>query len=91
MFLQLFFICFRPVGPFPHILVAIGFVVMLCCFVGCWLFVEFVWYVFLENLMQNLLIFFGGMGFSILDLLLFEAGVGILDIILLEGISRHIS
>jgi hypothetical protein len=40
--------------------------------------------------MQNLLIFFGGMGFSILGLLLFEAGAGIFYIMLLEGISRHI-
>jgi hypothetical protein len=40
--------------------------------------------------MQNLLIFYGGMGFSILSLLLFEAGGGNFDIMLLEGISRHI-
>ena len=40
--------------------------------------------------MQNSLIFFGGMGFSILGLLLFKASVGIFDMILLEGIFRHI-
>ena len=40
--------------------------------------------------MQNLLIFFGGMGFSILGLLSFEVGVGVFDIILLGGISGHI-
>jgi hypothetical protein len=42
MCLQLFLICFGPVGPFPHRLVAIGFEVISCCFVGCWLVVEFV-------------------------------------------------
>ena len=40
--------------------------------------------------MQNLLIFSSGMGFSILGLLFFEAGVGIFNIVLLEEISRHI-
>jgi hypothetical protein len=43
----------------------------------------------MKNLMQNLLIFSGGMEFSILGLLLFDAGAGIFDIMLLEGISRH--
>ena len=41
MFLQLFLICFGLVCPFLHILVAIDFVIVLDCFVGCWLVVVF--------------------------------------------------
>jgi hypothetical protein len=38
-----------------------------------------------------MLMFSGGMGFSILDnLLLFDAGACFFDIMLLGGISRHI-
>ena len=64
-----------------------GSVVLFCkIFVICWICVVF----FSENLMQNLLIFSSGMGFSILGWLLFVGGVGVLKIMLLEGISRHI-
>jgi hypothetical protein len=42
-----------------------------------------------ENWMQNMLMFSGGMGFSILGLL-FDAGACFFDIMLLGGISRHI-
>jgi hypothetical protein len=41
MFLLLFFICFEPFDPFHYRLVAIDYVIMLCCFLMCWLFVEF--------------------------------------------------
>ena len=40
--------------------------------------------------MQNWLMFSGGMGFSILGVLLFGARVGSFDMIWLEGIFRHI-
>jgi hypothetical protein len=43
-----------------------------------------------ENLIRNMLMFLGGMGFSILGLLLFDAGACFFDIILSGGISRHI-
>ena len=39
--------------------------------------------------MQNWLMFSGGMGFSILGVSLFGAGVGSFDIILLGGISKY--
>jgi hypothetical protein len=42
-----------------------------------------------ENLIQNILMFFGGMGFSILGLL-FGVGVYFFAIILLGGMFRHI-
>jgi hypothetical protein len=42
-----------------------------------------------ENLIRNMLMFSGGMGFSILDLLL-EADVCFFDMMLLGGVSRHI-
>jgi hypothetical protein len=49
-----------------------------------------IWLVFVsENWMQNMLMFSGGMGFSILGLL-FDAGACFFDIMLLGGISRHI-
>jgi hypothetical protein len=49
-----------------------------------------IWFVFVsENLIQNMLMFSGGMGFSILGLL-FDVGVCFFAIILLGGISRHI-
>ena len=64
-----------------------GIIVLFCSMlVSCWIFVV----LFSENLMQNWLIFSGGMGFSILGALLFGVGMGIFDIIILEGISRHI-
>jgi hypothetical protein len=40
--------------------------------------------------MQNLLMFSGGMGFSILGLLLFSEGRCFFDMMLFGGISRHI-
>jgi hypothetical protein len=40
--------------------------------------------------MQNMLMFSGGMGFSVLGLLLFDAGACFFDIMLLGEISRHI-
>jgi hypothetical protein len=50
-----------------------------------------IWIVFVsENLIRNMLMFLGGMGFSILGLLLFDAGACFFDIILSGGISRHI-
>ena len=48
MFLQLFLICFGLVCPFLNKLVAIGFGVVLCRFVACWLGVGFVQYFFLK-------------------------------------------
>jgi hypothetical protein len=42
-----------------------------------------------ENLIQNMLIFSGGMGFNILGLL-FSVGVCFFAIMLLGGIFRHI-
>jgi hypothetical protein len=42
-----------------------------------------------ENLMQNMLMFSGGMGFSILDFL-FCTSMCFFDMMLLGGISRHI-
>jgi hypothetical protein len=35
----LFFICFGPFDPFRHRLLAIDFVIILCCFVRCLLVV----------------------------------------------------
>jgi hypothetical protein len=61
--------------------------VMLSCsmFVRCW-----IWFVFFsENLIQNMLIVSGGMGFSILGLL-FGMGVCFFAMMLLGGIFRHI-
>jgi hypothetical protein len=43
-----------------------------------------------KNLMQNMLMFLGGMGFSILGLFMFDAGAHFFDIILLGGMSRYI-
>jgi hypothetical protein len=40
--------------------------------------------------MQNILMFLGGTGFSILGLLLFDVSVYFFDMMLLGGISRHI-
>jgi hypothetical protein len=40
-YLLLFFICFVSFDPFLRILVAIGFVVILCCFVIYLLGIEF--------------------------------------------------
>jgi hypothetical protein len=49
-----------------------------------------IWFVFVsENLIRNMFIFSGGMGFSILGLL-FGAGVCVFDTMLLGGIFRHI-
>jgi hypothetical protein len=45
---------------------------------------------FSENWMQNMLMFSGGMGFSILGLLLIGAATCFFDIRLLGGISRLI-
>ena len=53
--------------------------------ISCCIFVVF----FSENLMQNWLIFSGGIGFSILGVLLFGFGVGSFEMILLGGIFRH--
>jgi hypothetical protein len=39
--LLLFFICFVPIDPFLHILIAIGFVIRLCYYVGSLLGVVF--------------------------------------------------
>jgi hypothetical protein len=50
-----------------------------------------IWSVFVsENLMQNLLMFYSGMGFSILGVLLFGVGVCFFAMMLLGGMSRHI-
>jgi hypothetical protein len=50
-----------------------------------------IWLVFVsKNWMQNMLMFSSGMGFNILGLLLFDAGTCFFDIMLLDGISRHI-
>ena len=54
--------------------------------VRCWICAVF----FSENVMQNLLIFSDGMGFSILGLLLLVFSAGIFDMMLLGGTSRHI-
>jgi hypothetical protein len=61
-------------------------VVLLCSrFVRIW-----IWFVFCsENLIQNLLMFYGGIGFNILGLL-FDVGVCFFAIMLLGGIFRHI-
>jgi hypothetical protein len=43
-----------------------------------------------ENLMRNMLMFSGRMGFSIFGLLLFVVSMCSLDMMLLGGICRHI-
>jgi hypothetical protein len=55
-------------------------------FVSCCIGLVFVF----ENFMQNMLMFSGGMEFSILGLFLFGAGVFFFYIMLLGGISKHI-
>jgi hypothetical protein len=49
MCLLLFLICFVLFDPFPRILIATGFVVILCCFVIYVLDVEFGLCLFLRN------------------------------------------
>ena len=63
-----------------------SFVLFFGVLVICWIWLVF----FSKNLMQNMLMFLGSMGFSILGLLLFDVGVCFSDIMLLGEISKHI-
>jgi hypothetical protein len=83
--LLLFLICCISFGPFCHRHVAIDFVLRLCCFARNLLAVEFD----SENLIWNMLMFSGGMGFSNLGLL-FDVFVFFFNIMLFGGMLRLI-